>query len=121
VPTRPLGLAFLLVLGLAVAATAQVTGVLLVFALLVAPAASAQQITSRIGLSLGLTVVLGVLITWVGLSLAYFLGYPVGFYISTIAFGLYLLARLGRAFAERPGRALANRPPPLHAGAGAGT
>jgi hypothetical protein len=50
--------------------------------------------------------------------LAYFFGYPVGFYISTIAFGLYLLARLGRALAERPGRALANRPPPLHAGAG---
>jgi zinc/manganese transport system permease protein len=109
VPTRALGLAILLVLGLAVAATAQVTGVLLVFALLVAPAATAQQLTTRIGLSLGLTIVLGVLITWLGLSLAYFFGYPVGFYLSTIAFGLYLLARLTRALAERPS--------PFHAGA----
>jgi zinc/manganese transport system permease protein len=104
VPTHALGLAFLLVLGLAVAATAQVTGVLLVFALLVAPAATAQQITTRIGLSLALTVVLGVLISWLGLSLGYFFGYPVGFYISTIAFGAYLLARLCRALADRPSR-----------------
>ena len=49
VPVRLLDVAFLLVLGLAVAATAQITGVLLVFALLVAPAAAAQQLTARIG------------------------------------------------------------------------
>lgn len=47
-----LDVAFLLVLGLAVAATAQITGVLLVFALLVASAAAAQQLTSRIGVGL---------------------------------------------------------------------
>ena len=46
VPVRALSLLFLLVLGLAVAATAQITGVLLVFALLVAPAATAQLITA---------------------------------------------------------------------------
>ncbi len=44
-----------------------------------------------------LTVVLGVLITWVGLALAYFFDYPVGFYITTVAFGAYVLVRLGRA------------------------
>ncbi len=104
VPTRALGLAFLLLLGLAVAATAQVTGVLLVFALLVAPAATAQVITTRIGASLVITVVLGVVISWVGLSLAYFFGYPVGFYITTIAFAVYLLARLGRAGLDRARR-----------------
>jgi zinc/manganese transport system permease protein len=104
VPTRALGLAFLLVLGLAVAATAQVTGVLLVFSLLVAPAASAQLITTRIGLSLAIAVVLGVLISWLGLGLAYFFGYPVGFYISTVAFCVYLVARLGRAVVDRPVR-----------------
>src|SRR5919201_551245 len=36
-----------LVLGLAVAETSQITGALLVFALLVAPAATAQQLTAR--------------------------------------------------------------------------
>src|SRR5262249_52013532 len=60
VPVHRLSIAFLLVLGLAVAATAQITGVLLVFALLVAPPATAQLITPRIGASLVLSVILGV-------------------------------------------------------------
>ena len=102
VRVRTLSLAFLLVLGLAVAATAQITGVLLVFALLVAPAATAQLITVRIGASLVLTVVLGLLITWLGLALAYFYNYPAGFYITTVAFTLYVLARLGRTAADHP-------------------
>src|ERR1700730_745237 len=97
VPARALGMAFLLVLGLTVAATAQITGVLLVFALLVAPAATAQVITPRIGASLALTLALGVFITWVGLGLAYFYNYPVGFFITSVAFSLYFLARVARA------------------------
>ena len=97
VPVRRLALAFLVVLGLAVAATAQITGVLLVFALLVAPPATAQLITPRIGASLVLSVALALLITWIGLSLAYFYNYPVGFYITTVAFVLYLIARITRA------------------------
>ncbi len=101
-PTRALTHAFLLVLGLAVAATAQITGVLLVLALLVAPAATAQQITARIGVSLALTIALGVLITWIGLALQYFFNYPAGFYITTVAFVMYLLARLGRVLIDHP-------------------
>jgi zinc/manganese transport system permease protein len=102
VPVRALALGFLLVLGLAVAATAQITGALLVFALLVAPAATAQLITPRIGASLALTVALGVLITWSGLALAYFYDYPVGFYVTTVAFALYLAARIVRAAIDHP-------------------
>lgn len=102
VPTRLLGVGFLLLLGLAVAETAQITGALLVFALLVAPPATAQLITSRIAPSVLLSVALGVLITWVGLALAYFYGYPAGFYITTIAFGTYAMARTARNLAARP-------------------
>jgi zinc/manganese transport system permease protein len=102
VPVGLLSAAFLLVLGLSVAATAQITGVLLVFALLVAPPATAQLITSRIGASLILTVVLGVLIVWVGLALAYFYNEPVGFYITTVAFAIYVLARAARALIDHP-------------------
>ena len=47
VPVRLLGLGFLLVLGLSVAETSQITGALLVFALLVTPAATAHRLTSR--------------------------------------------------------------------------
>jgi zinc/manganese transport system permease protein len=102
VRVRALAIAFLVVLGLAVAATAQITGVLLVFALLVAPAATAQLLTPRIGASLLLAVLLGVLITWIGLALAYFFNYPVGFYITSVAFSVYALARLARAVLDQP-------------------
>jgi zinc/manganese transport system permease protein len=103
VPTRALGLGFLVLLGLAVAETAQITGALLVFALLVAPPATARLITPRIGASLALSVLLGVLITWVGVALAYFYDYPVGFYITTVAFVVYVGARAARAVAARSG------------------
>jgi zinc/manganese transport system permease protein len=115
VPTRALGLGFLLLLGLAVAETAQITGALLVFALLVAPPATAQLITPRIAPSLVLSVILAVLITWVGLALAYFYDYPVGFYITTVAFLTYLVVRAARAIADRP-RPLRVRVRPAEAG-----
>src|SRR5690348_15004758 len=47
VPVGLLDFAFLLILGLTVAAASQITGALLVFALLVAPPATAQLITMR--------------------------------------------------------------------------
>ncbi len=96
VPVRLLEVAFLLGLGLAVAATAQITGVLLVFALLVAPPAAAQQLTARIGLGIALSVAIGLLVTWIGLALSYFTDYSVGFYVTSLAFGVYLVARAGR-------------------------
>lgn len=102
VPARALSLGFMVVLGLAVAATAQITGALLVFALLVAPAATAQVLTSRIARSLALTVVLGLLTTWAGLAWAFFANEPVGFCITTIAFLLYVLARGAQMLADRP-------------------
>jgi zinc/manganese transport system permease protein len=99
VPVRALSLAFLVVLGLAVAATAQITGALLVLALLVTPPASAQLITPRIGLGLVLSVGVALFDTWLGLALAYFTNYPVGFLIPTVAFAVYLLARARRPVA----------------------
>jgi zinc/manganese transport system permease protein len=93
VPTRLLALAFLLLLGMAVAATAEITGALLVFALLVTPAATAQQITARPGPGLALSVALALSVTWAGLGIAYFSSYPVGFWVTTLSFGLYVAVR----------------------------
>ena len=101
VRVRLLGLGFLLVLGLAVAATSQITGALLVFALLVTPAATAHLITARPIVGVALSVGLAVAVTWLGLALAFFSVYPVGFYITSLAFASYILARLGRAVAGR--------------------
>lgn len=105
VPTGALALAFLLLLGLAVAATAEITGALLVFALLVTPAATAQHITSRPGPGLALSVVLALAVTWLGLGIAYFSPYPVGFWVTSLAFGLYVAVRflLGALARRDPG------------------
>ncbi len=95
-PVALLDAGFLLLLAAAVAATSQITGALLVFALLVAPAAAAQQVTMRPALGLVLSVVFALAIVWLGLGIAYFSIYPVGFYVTSIAFAVYLAARLGR-------------------------
>ncbi|MBV8954128.1 MAG: metal ABC transporter permease, partial [Solirubrobacterales bacterium] len=97
VPVKALDAAFLLILALAVAATSQITGALLVFALLVAPPATAQMITMRPLLGLGLSVAFSLLVAWLGLGVAYFSIYPVGFYTTTFAFGLYVVTRAIRA------------------------
>jgi zinc/manganese transport system permease protein len=96
IPVAVLDVGFLLLLAAAVAATSQITGALLVFALLVAPAAAAQQLTMRPGLGLAVSVLLAVAIVWLGLGIAYFSIYPVGFYVTSIAFAVYLIARLAR-------------------------
>jgi zinc/manganese transport system permease protein len=96
VPVRLLEPAFLVVLGLAVAATAQITGVLLVFALLVAPAAAAQELTPRVWLGLTLTAAIALALTWIALTLAYYTDYPVGFYVTSLGFAAWVAASLRR-------------------------
>jgi zinc/manganese transport system permease protein len=105
VPSRLLSTMFLVVLGAAVAEASQITGALLVFALLVVPAASAQVLTARPGLSFVLAAGFGIAITWAGLACAYYSPYPVGFWTTTIAFATYVAARACAAPAQRFARA----------------
>jgi zinc/manganese transport system permease protein len=85
---------FLVILGAAVAGASQITGSLLVFALLVMPAATAQALTASPRLGLVLAVVFAVVVTWIGLFAAYYSPYPIGFFVTTFAFVGYVLARL---------------------------
>jgi zinc/manganese transport system permease protein len=111
VPVGLLGFGFLLVLGLSVAETSQITGALLVFALLVTPAATAHQLTARPALGIALSVAIALAVTWLGLALAYFSIYPVGFFVTSLSFALYVLVRLARVVAGRQSRsALAPEP-----------
>jgi zinc/manganese transport system permease protein len=86
---------FLLLLGLAVAAVSQITGSLLVFALLVTPAATAQLVTARPARGIALSVAIALAVTWVGMAVAYFTVYPMGFFVTTLAFGGYVAVRAG--------------------------
>jgi zinc/manganese transport system permease protein len=94
VPVRLVSALFLALLGAAVAEASQITGTLLVFALLVMPAAAAQALTARPALGLVLSVAIALAVTWLGLGAAYFSVYPIGFFVSTLAFAGYLLAQL---------------------------
>jgi zinc/manganese transport system permease protein len=96
VPVRALSVAFLVLLGLAAAEASQITGTLLVFALLVMPAATAQVLTARPAASLALTVLIGLGITWTGLAVAYYSPYPIGFFVTTFGFAAYVLAQAAR-------------------------
>jgi zinc/manganese transport system permease protein len=94
VPVRVLSAVFLLLVALAVSEAVQVVGVLLIFALLVAPPATAMYVTARVYPAIAIAVTLAVLETWFGLIMAYYTNYSVSFFIATAAVILYLLARL---------------------------
>jgi zinc/manganese transport system permease protein len=85
VPVRLLSIVFLLLLAITVAEAVQVVGVLLVFALLIAPAASAERLTRQPFFAIVLAMALALLCTWGGLALAFASHFPVSFYIATMA------------------------------------
>jgi zinc/manganese transport system permease protein len=96
VPVRALSFGYLVLLALVVAVAVQVVGVLLIFALLVTPAAIAEYVTTRPTVAVLVAIALALLFTWVGLAVGYVTPYPVGFFITTFAFGTYMLVRGGR-------------------------
>jgi zinc/manganese transport system permease protein len=101
VPVRLVSVSFLVLLGAAVAEASQITGSLLVFALLVLPAAAAQALTARPARAAMLSVLIAVTVTWAGLVAAYYSSYPTGVYITSFSFGVYVLARIARALSQR--------------------
>ncbi len=110
VPVRGLSVAFVMTVGLAVAVSVQVVGVLLIFALLVTPAAIAERVcrSPLQALIVGVLIALGS--TWIGLFIAYFTPYPVSFFITTISFGAYVVVRLAAWAAGRRSRESSRAP-----------
>jgi zinc/manganese transport system permease protein len=94
VPVRLLSVGFMLALALAVSAAVQVIGVLLIFALLVTPAAIAERLTRRPGAAIACASGLAVLFVWVGLAIAYYQPYPPSFFIVGLAFVTYVVVRV---------------------------
>ena len=94
VPTKALGIVFMLLLALAVAASVQIVGALLVMTLLVTPAAAALRITSSPLLVPILSMVFAVVAVVGGILLALGGGLPISPYVTTLSFGIYLVARV---------------------------
>lgn len=83
---------FMIIAAVAVTEASQVVGVLLVFTLLIGPAAAALNWTSHILSGLLLTILLGVVIVWLGIILAFVTDWPIPFWISALAAGNYFLS-----------------------------
>ncbi len=93
VPVRVLNAVFLVLLGITVAEAAQAVGALLIFGLLVTPAATAQLLTRRPYRALALAAGLGVVELWLGLALSYAVDrLPPSFAVVGVGFAAYVLA-----------------------------
>ncbi|NYD75337.1 metal ABC transporter permease [Leifsonia soli] len=110
VPTRFVALAFMVLLGLAVAVSVQIVGALLVLSLLVTPAAAAMRISSSpLGVPV-LSVVFALVSVVGGILLALGSALPISPYVTTISFLIYVVCRIaGGRRARRRGAATASR------------
>ncbi|KRC46888.1 ABC transporter permease [Leifsonia sp. Root227] len=94
VPVRFVALAFMVLLGLAVAVSVQIVGALLVLSLLVTPAAAAMRISSSplavplLSVGFALVSVVGGIMLAIGSAL------PISPYVTTISFVIYVICRL---------------------------
>lgn len=92
------GMTFMVLIALATSISVQVVGVLLIFALMVTPAAIAERLTHRPAYGIAASVIVSLIVTWLGLFLSYYLPYPVSFFITSSVFTLYVLVRLIQRF-----------------------
>jgi zinc/manganese transport system permease protein len=85
---------FLLLVALATSIAIQVVGVLLIFALMVTPAAIAERLSRQPLHGILISVAVALLATWFGLFIAYYQPYPVSFFITSAVFIVYIIVRL---------------------------
>jgi zinc/manganese transport system permease protein len=85
---------FMVIVAVATAEATQIVGVLLVFALMVAPAATSLLLTRGVLAGIVASVLIAVAIAWASLVLAYFTDWPTSFFITALGAGAYLLAAI---------------------------
>jgi zinc/manganese transport system permease protein len=101
VSTRRVDLYFLIVMALATSMTVPVVGALLMFSLMIGPAAAARSVTARPGVALALSVVIALATVWLSIALSYQTNWPLGFFVGTIGAAFYLIGLAARAVAPR--------------------
>jgi zinc/manganese transport system permease protein len=92
---------FMVIVALSTVEAMQIVGVLLVFALMVAPAATALRLTGRIGPGIALSVVIAVAVAWASLVLAFLTDWPTSFWITALGGLTYFVTEI---FARQRGR-----------------
>jgi zinc/manganese transport system permease protein len=77
--------AFLAIVALAVSESAQIVGILLVFALMVGPPATAQRLVSGLWSGMALSALLALAEAWLGITIAYYTDWPASFAIALLS------------------------------------
>ena len=101
VPPRRMELAFLLVMALATSMTVPVVGALLMFSLMIGPAAAARSLTARPGLAMTLSVLIALVTVWVAIAASYQSNWPLGFFVGVLGAAFFLA---GKAFSWARGK-----------------
>ncbi len=99
VPLRFVSTAFLAIVAVAVAECAQIVGVLLVFTLMVGPAAAAINLTRRLPVAVALSAALALAEAWGGLTLAFYTDWPTSFWITALSGMVFFGGVAARRFA----------------------
>jgi zinc/manganese transport system permease protein len=98
VPIRLVSTMFLVIVAVAVSECAQIVGVLLVFTLMVGPPAAAQRLTSRLWSGIAMSAALALAEAWLGITLAFYIDWPVSFCISLLSALGYFASIAGGPF-----------------------
>jgi len=97
-----IGIVFMLLIAIATSIAVQIVGVLLIFALMVTPAAIAERLARTPAQGICISIAVALLATWTGLILAFYIPYPVSFFITSIIFLLYAATRVFGIRHHRP-------------------
>jgi zinc/manganese transport system permease protein len=92
VSLRLTGVLFMAIVALTVSASVQIVGILLVFTLMVGPAAAAERLTSRLGAAVVVAALLAIAEAWVGITIAYYTDWPTSFCITLLSALVYFTA-----------------------------
>jgi zinc/manganese transport system permease protein len=101
VPLDLVSVLFMVLVAVTTTEAMQIVGVLLVFALMVAPAAAAMHLTRRVRHGIALSIALAVVIAWISLALANYTDWPTSFWITALGSATYLVST---RFGTRRGR-----------------
>jgi len=98
-----------ILMALATSMTVPVVGALLMFALMIGPAATARSFTRRPEQAIALGVAIALATVWAGIAASYRTNWPLGFFVGVIAAGFFLL---GQGWTAVRRRGPARRPAP---------
>ena len=94
-------MAFLVLVGISVGEATQAVGALLIIALLVTPAATAQKLSLRPVIAMLYAGALALLYVWLGLTLSFYTPYPISFIITSLAFAGFVAVNIGSWLLQR--------------------